>query len=241
VSDAAGLVAGIVPFSNVDGAGNRFVLFLQGCDFDCIACHNPQTIPTLTPHATRMAVADVLASLWGPAPFLSGITVSGGEATRQWPFVRALFEALRADPRLGRLTRFVDTHGAVPGTVWDELEPVMDAALVDLKCFDDAVHRRMTGQSNALVLRSIERLAAAGKLHEVRLLVVPGLNDDPRLLERTAAWLHGVDPEMRVKVIGFRRHGVRPSARELREPCRDEMAAYAAAVRAAGIERLVVV
>jgi ferredoxin len=24
--------------------GNRFVAFLQGCDFDCIACHNPYTI-----------------------------------------------------------------------------------------------------------------------------------------------------------------------------------------------------
>ena len=40
-----GFVADTISFSNVDGPGNRFVVFLQGCNFDCVACHNPQTIP----------------------------------------------------------------------------------------------------------------------------------------------------------------------------------------------------
>ena len=42
---ALGLLADIVPFSWVDGPGNRYVVFLQGCNFGCIACHNPHTIP----------------------------------------------------------------------------------------------------------------------------------------------------------------------------------------------------
>jgi len=277
-------VSGTIPFSSVDGPGNRFVAFLQGCDFDCIACHNPYTIHAChhcgecveacpsgalsfdgaevswnaeactggdaciracrydsTPKAQWRTVAELVDLVRGPAPFLSGVTVSGGEATLQAAFVRDFFTTLKADPRLGRLTRFVDSNGAAPAEVWDDLDPVMDGAMIDLKAFDDDVHRRMTGQSNVPVLRSIERLAAAGKLHEVRLLLLPGVNDASEHLARAAAWLRGVDPGMRVKVIGFRCHGVRPIAGDVPEPTAEAMAGYAEVLRGEGIERVVVV
>lgn len=34
----------IIPFSNVDGDGNRIAIFFQSCPFDCWYCHNPETI-----------------------------------------------------------------------------------------------------------------------------------------------------------------------------------------------------
>lgn len=37
------LVNKIIPFSSVDGPGNRTAIFLQGCNFDCKYCHNPET------------------------------------------------------------------------------------------------------------------------------------------------------------------------------------------------------
>lgn len=38
------LVNRIIPFSSVDGPGNRTAIFLQGCNFNCQYCHNPETI-----------------------------------------------------------------------------------------------------------------------------------------------------------------------------------------------------
>lgn len=215
--------------------------FLQGCGFDCLACHNPHTIPLTSVHARSVMVAELLDEVRPAAPFLSGVTVSGGEATVQAAFVEAFFAALRADPDLARLTTFLDSNGAAERAVWDTLLPVTDGFIVDLKALDPTVHRYLTGQPNDLVLAAIPYLAAAGKLHEVRLLLVRGVNDSPDDLARTAHWLLEVDPGLRVKAIGFRAHGVRAEARHWAEPTDDEREEYRRLLTAAGVRDLVVV
>jgi pyruvate formate lyase activating enzyme len=280
-----GLVADTIEFSSVDGPGNRFVVFLQGCNLDCLACHNPQTInpcidcgecvagcPTgalgfdaawqvtwdetlcgggdrclrvcpydSTPKARRLAVVDLLDRIRPAAPFLSGITVSGGEAAEQAPFVRALFAAVHADPALARLTCFVDTNGHAARATWELLSDVTDGVMVDLKCLDSEVHRRLTGQGNDRVLASIEWLAGRGLLHEVRLLILPGHNDDPELIEATGRWLAEIDPRMRVVLIGFRTHGVREGPVPLVEATPEDLERCAAILRPLADFTLVVV
>lgn len=210
-------LADVVPFSWVDGPGNRFVVFTQGCPFDCLACHNPETIATNPPGTRQTTVGEVLEEIRPVEPYLTGVTVSGGEATMQWRFVRDLFTETRADDQLGRLTTYVDTNGHALPRVWDELLPVTDGFMVDLKALDPEVHRRLTGRDNALVLDSIRHLHEHGRLAEVRLLLVPGFNDSVDQLARTADWLTELDPRMRVVVIGFRPHGVRPEFASLPE------------------------
>lgn len=38
------IVNKIIPFSSVDGPGNRTAIFFQSCNFNCLYCHNPETI-----------------------------------------------------------------------------------------------------------------------------------------------------------------------------------------------------
>ena len=219
-------VASSIPFSWVDGPGNRYVLFLQGCNFNCLACHNPQTIPLNTPRATELSVTQVLEQIRESMPFISGVTVSGGEATVQHHFVAELFTAIKASDEFSSLTTFIDSNGNTPVEVWDQLASVTDGVMLDLKSLDNNHHRDLTGSSNESVLESIKYLSGLGILYEVRLLLIPGHNDSDEQLINTAVWLKGVDPSMRIKINAFKTHGVRAAASHWPEVSDDDMNRY---------------
>jgi pyruvate formate lyase activating enzyme len=272
-------------FSAVDGPGNRFVVFLQGCNFNCIACQNPHTInecdscgicvepcpeaalsydgrqqvavddglctdcdiciqvcPTdSTPLSKMVRLDTVIKQIEKVHPFISGITVAGGEPTMQPDFVASLFCSLKCSDKLSHLTTFVDSNGSADREMWDRLLPVMDGAMIDLKALDPQVHRDMTGADNAAVLDSIRYLAEWQRLYEVRLLMIPGKNDSPAVVEKTAKWLYDIDPSLRVKLIGFRQHGVRPHFADIPEAKAAHLESLAEIVPGVGIEDLVVV
>ena len=167
-----------------------------------------------TPLARNVTVEEMLEAMRPTAPFLSGVTVSGGEATQQTQFVFDLFTAIKADPELNRLTTFIDSNGAAPQEVWEMLAPVTDGVMLDLKALDPETHLQMTKQPNTEVLQSIKYLAKINKLYEVRLIMIPGVNDSQGELARTGEWLKEVDPNVPLKIIGFRKHGTRPQAEQ---------------------------
>lgn len=222
------LVADVVRFSWVDGPGNRYAVFLQGCNLNCVTCHNPHTITRATRRATTMTVDELVRDVRRYAPYLSGVTMSGGEATMQSAFVVAFFSALREDAECSQLTRYVDSNGCADEATWDDLLPVTDGVMLDLKALDTEVHRALTGGSNALVLASLDKLYAAGRLAEVRLLVVPGYNDSADTLRRTGAYLAAHAAGIPVRIIGYRPHGVRAIARRIPAPTDEDRAQYGA-------------
>ena len=269
-----------LPFSCVDGPGNRLVLFLQGCNFRCPGCHNPHTIGlcdhcgdcvpgcpsgTLTlidgrvrwqaslcthcdrcldacprsasPKTHQMSVAEVLVLLRRYGPLLTGITVSGGEATTQLPFVVALFAAIKAAPDLAHLTCLLDSNGSLGETGWQRLLPVLDGAMIDLKGWREPVHLALTGRGRERVLASLQLLARAGKLAEVRLLHVPGRTDfidaDGKLEAGLVSFLQSLGP-VPIRLNGFRHHGVRGEALAWQEAAMDELDGLSNALKVKG-------
>ncbi|WP_324059553.1 YjjW family glycine radical enzyme activase [Aeromonas caviae] len=274
------LVSRVLPFSCVDGPGNRLVLFLQGCNFRCPGCHNPHTIGlcddcgdclavcpsgaltmsegkvhcqealctdcdacleacprSANPKTRQMSVAEVLALLRRYGPLLTGITVSGGEATTQLPFVIALFTAIKAAPDLARLTCLLDSNGSLGETGWQRLLPVLDGAMIDLKGWHEPVHLALTGRGRERVLVSLQLLAQAGKLAEVRLLMVPGRSDfldaTGALEEALTTFLLSLGP-VPIRLNSFRHHGVRGEALSWPEAGSADLTVLANALKAKG-------
>ena len=228
-----------IPFSWVDGPGNRFVIFTQGCNFNCIACHNPQTIPLHTSRAVDRSVESLLEEIRGAMPFITGVTVSGGEATLHIDFIKDLFTRIKTDPQLAKLTCFVDSNGNTIQSDWEKILPVSDGVMVDLKVLDDEKHVTLTGSTNTLVLDSIKYLHNQNRLFEVRLLLVPGQNDSDEDLRNTAAWLIDVDPEINVRINAFKGHGTRASTRDWPDASETDVARYFEVLTACGIRNIV--
>ena len=173
-----------------------------------------------------MNLPDVLDEIRAAMPYISGITVSGGEATVQHEFVLELFKEMKRLPEFAHLTTFIDSNGSAPESIWKSLAPFTDGVMLDLKALDEESHIALTGSSNTVVLESIKFLNSINKLFEVRLLLVPGQNDSDDELINTAAWLKGVNPEMKIKINAFKTHGVRATARDWPEVSDEDLTRY---------------
>lgn len=158
-------------------------------------------------NGTPFSVDEILIQLSKSAPFIEGITVSGGEATTQLPFLVALFTAIKADPALQHLTCLVDSNGLLGETGWQKLLPVFDGAMVDLKAWGNEHHRFLTGRENPQIKHSIRWLAHHQRLAELRLLVIPEQCDYLEHLKALTAFIHALG-NVPVRINAFHAHGV---------------------------------
>lgn len=123
----------------------------QGCDRCITVCPH-----RADPRARWQSVAELGAWLEPLAPFLSGVTVSGGEPLAQPDFVGAFLQRARA---LG-LGTLVETGAAVAWSAFAPMLPQLDGALVDFKMWDEGRHRDLTGSGNARIKGNIRRRPA---------------------------------------------------------------------------------
>lgn len=69
-------VAGILPFSLVNGEGIRYVVFLQGCGHHCKGCQNPETWDF---EGGEEKTVEEIAADFKSKKLRDGITLSGGD------------------------------------------------------------------------------------------------------------------------------------------------------------------
>jgi pyruvate formate lyase activating enzyme len=102
-----------------------------------------------------------------------GVTLSGGEPMAQARFVREVAALCKE----AGLHVALDTCGLVPWERYEQVLPLVDLVLYDLKILDAVHHQAATGVDNARILDNARRIAAAGMPLWIRTPIIPGYTD----------------------------------------------------------------
>lgn len=234
------LITKIIPFSSVDGPGNRTAVFLQGCNIDCKYCHNPETRPNReTRLTTRMTPEEVMDRVRRQIPFIRGISVSGGECMQHPDFLTELFRLAKAEG----LTTLIDTNGTIPFEGQEELLSVTDGVMLDIKAFRSEEHEKITGEGNEEVLRNAVFLSKRDKLYEVRFVIVPELYDTVRSVREAGEFLGPLYREhpFRIKLIAYRPQGVRPKYAIYPSPTKQDLESLREMLKRMGFEEIILI
>lgn len=128
-----------------------------------------------------------------------GVTLSGGEPFVQHRFTAALLKRCKEE---GFHTA-VDTSGAIQWPIIEQSLSNIDLMLYDLKHMDPAEHKKLTGNSNELSFENLKRLAAAGVPLEVRMPIIPTINDDPEHIESAGRFIAELANVVAVKLLPY--------------------------------------
>lgn len=197
--------------TGVDGPGTRFVVFTSGCPLRCLYCQNPETWRMRDGH--RTSADELLAEVTKYRRFIEvaggGFTVSGGEPLLQHDFVADLLHRVK---QLGLHTA-LDTSGYLGARATDALLADTDLVLLDIKSWNPAGYRRMTGVDLAPTLEFAGRLSDMGKPMWIRYVLVPQLTDDPDDIDGLASFVGTLNTVDRLEVLPFHRMGTAKYAR----------------------------
>ena len=159
-----------------DGPGNRLVYHLQGCNFACKWCSNADSIPFRNDKAKDVAVSAVFDEILRSRMMFfdgGGVTFTGGEATLQADELLGLLAMLKNEG----VSTCIETNGSSPR--FAEFCNLVDYLIVDMKHYDDDLHRQWVGQPLETVKNNIEFAFASGRQIHIRIPVINGVNTEP--------------------------------------------------------------
>lgn len=204
-----GRVHSMIAGSVVDGPGIRHVIFLQGCQFKCIYCHNRDTWDINEGHL--FTVSELVDEVLSYATFMDksrgGVTVTGGEPILQPQFVGLLFKQLH---KMGIHT-CLDTNGYaskhIYGTVLDSLLEYTDLVMLDIKHINNEKHNILTGIDNDIPLAFAKHLHHIKQPARIRYVVVPGYSDAIDDIRQLAEFIAPMENIQMLELLPYHRMG----------------------------------
>lgn len=212
-----------ITFAEHPDQGRKAWINLSGCNFDCRACFAIAKHEVGTPLSVEELVSLVIKScefIWGKGKMVDRTVITGGEPTVNARYLVALIRRLREL----WVTKFeLSTNGYLLDTdLLDELRSLEVDLLVklDLKAYNDEVHRWYPGKSNTNVLRAVELLHEYGLNFYVRTIFIPNIVDVDEI-EKIAEFVSHIDRSILYRIFQFApEHG---NSAISRRPSREEM------------------
>jgi len=206
----SGRIHSLETFGTVDGPGVRFVIFLQGCPMRCAYCHNPDTWPLTG--GKQMEVSELMNDYERNKSFYrdGGITVTGGEPLLQIDFLIELF----TEAKKRGIHTCIDTSGItykadneVYKEKLEQLLPLTDLIMLDIKHIDPIKHLELTQQPNEGILAFAQYLSDKGVTLWIRHVVVPGITDDEEYLFKLGYFIGGLKTVKALDVLPYHTMG----------------------------------
>ena len=190
-------------FGAVDGPGLRYVVFMQGCPYRCIYCHNPDSWKVK--NGKLVTVKDIIKQI---KPYLNyiktgGVTISGGEPMLQAGFVYKLTKELH---KLN-VHVAIDTAGSLSLTRSKKVIDEADMLLLDIKALDNDLHKVVTGHPNANNRAVLNYCESIGKPIWIRHVLVPEYTLDFKKLKELAKFLKGYKCVQNIELLPYHSMG----------------------------------
>ncbi len=197
-------VHSIETFGTHEGPGIRLVVFLQGCNFRCLYCHNPDTRPAKG--GKTMSSEEIIELLEKQKPYFKdngGLTVSGGEALLQ---KQGLIDLFTKAKKTGFNTA-LDSNGSILDNDTKKLLAVTDLVLLDVKHIDPVWHMKVTSASNEPVLQFAKYLEENKIPMWLRYVLVPDYTNQKEFLEKWGQHFQSYKSIKRVEILPFHTYG----------------------------------
>ena len=192
----------ICPQKGLTPATNGVVSDPAKCDL-CQTCADHCPSEAIEFVGRKVTVDEVIREIEKDIAFYDesggGITLSGGEPLMQPEFLLQILEACAALD----LHRTVDTTGYTDSERLLEVARKTDLFLYDVKLMDAAKHRDFTGVSNEQILNNLKLLAQDGAHIQVRVPIIPGINNDAENIDRTAAFVADLPGVEQIAILPF--------------------------------------
>lgn len=154
----------------------RIVIDHQQCDgcLDCIATCPTRALSVTGQEATVASIVDVcLQDRDFYEESNGGVTISGGEPLLQPLFLESLTNALKEKG----IQVAVETTGYARPEIFQQLAPLFDLLLFDVKHYDSTKHQAFTAVENKPIIANLQWARQVGLNILPRIPVIPGFND----------------------------------------------------------------